>query len=135
MHTFRTVLEQKLKERRQTLVEFAEYAETFAREHKESGTLSVRHLQRLIAGHGPKGQPLGTLRPATARLLENIFGCSIDKLLGPPTQPTSTGSTTAELGQKLHDSSREDGIVAIREPARYGVESGQLITTPTASER
>lgn len=55
MHTFRTVLEQKIKERRQTLAEFVEYVETFAREHEKPGALS--HLQRLIAGHGPKGAP------------------------------------------------------------------------------
>jgi len=61
MHTFRTMLEQQIKERRQTPEEFVEYAEVFVREHKESGTLSIRHLQRLIAGHGAKGQPLGTL--------------------------------------------------------------------------
>lgn len=100
MHTFRTVLEEKIKERRQTLVEFVEYAEIFAREHKELGTLSLRHLQRLIAGHGPKGQPLGPLRPATIRLLEAIFGRSIDELLTPPVQPASTDDPTAELGQK-----------------------------------
>lgn len=67
MQTYRTVLEQRIRERRQTLVEFIEYAEEFAREHNESGTLSVRHLQRLIAGQGSKGKPLGMLRPATAR--------------------------------------------------------------------
>ena len=84
MRTFRTVLEQRIWERRQTLEEFAEFAETYAREHGEPGTLGVRHLQRLVAGHGPKGQPLGPVRPATARLLENIFGMSVDELLMPP---------------------------------------------------
>lgn len=87
MQTFRTVLEQKIRERRQTLAEFVEYAEIFARENKEAGTLSLRHLQRLIAGHGPQGQPLGPLRPATARLLERIFGRSADELLAPSVQP------------------------------------------------
>lgn len=85
MRTFRTVLEQKLWERRQTLEEFAEYVETYAREHKEPGSLGVRHLQRLVSGRGPGGRPLGELRPATARLLERIFGLSADVLLAPPT--------------------------------------------------
>src|SRR5690349_12024623 len=84
MRVFRTVLEQKINERRQTLEEFAEYAETFAREHGEPGTLGARHLQRLTSGRGPHGRALGPVRPATARLLERIFGMDIDVLLGPP---------------------------------------------------
>jgi 8-oxo-dGTP pyrophosphatase MutT (NUDIX family) len=76
----RTLLEQRIRERRQTFEEFAEYAETFAREHDEPGTLSVRHLQRLVTGR----QSGESLRPATARLLERIFDTSIDELLAPP---------------------------------------------------
>lgn len=79
----RTVLEQKIRERRLTLREFVEYAETFAREHGEPGTLSFRHLQRLVAGRQPDGSPLRPLRPATVRLLERIFGLSISELLSP----------------------------------------------------
>lgn len=86
MQTFRTMLELKIRERRQTFEEFAEFAETYARDHREPGTLSVRHLQRLAAGCRRNGQPLGPLRPATARLLEAIFGLSIDELLAPPTE-------------------------------------------------
>jgi hypothetical protein len=77
-------LEEKIRERHLTFEEFAEFAETFAREHREPGTLSMRHLQRLIAGRGPNGRPLGPVRPATARLLEHIFGISIGNLLAPP---------------------------------------------------
>ncbi|MPZ80879.1 MAG: transcriptional regulator [Actinophytocola sp.] len=84
MRTFRTVLEQRIWERRQTLEEFVDYAENFAREHNEPGSLGVRHLQRLAAGRGPGGRPLGALRPATARLLERIFGVSVDELLASP---------------------------------------------------
>ncbi|MGH2360752.1 MAG: hypothetical protein ACRDGM_09470, partial [bacterium] len=61
----RTVLALRIRERRQTFEEFAEYAATFAREHDERGTLSVRHLQRLAAGTRPDGTPPGPLRPAT----------------------------------------------------------------------
>ena len=50
MQPCRTVLAQKIRERRQSLEEFAAYTETFAREHHERATLSVRHLQRLVAG-------------------------------------------------------------------------------------
>lgn len=88
MRVFRTVLEQKIRERRQTLQEFVEFAEVFAREHNEAGTIGVRHLQRLIAGRKPSGEPLGpTVQPATARLLERIFDVRIDDLLSEPRPP------------------------------------------------
>lgn len=87
MRTFRTLLERKIWERRETFEEFVEYAENFAREHHEPGTLGVRHLQRLAAGQGPGGRPLGPVRPATARLLEHIFAVRVDELLAPPAVP------------------------------------------------
>jgi 8-oxo-dGTP pyrophosphatase MutT (NUDIX family) len=80
---FRTVLEQKIRERRQTFEEFVAYAEEYAREHNEPGTLGVRHLQRLVAGRRSDGRPLGPVRPETARLLEHIFHMDIDELLAP----------------------------------------------------
>ncbi|WP_235875202.1 hypothetical protein [Saccharopolyspora aridisoli] len=101
------MLEQKIRERRQTLEEFTEYAGRFAREHDEPGTLSLRHLQRLIAGRGPSGQPLGPVRAVTARLLERIFGLSIDELLSTP-QCDDEG---AELRQMLDVSRRIDGTL------------------------
>lgn len=87
MREFRTLLEQKIWERRQTFEEFAEFAEVFAREHGEPGSVSARHVQRLAAGRGPGGRPLGPVRPATARLFERIFGVSVDELLSPPGEP------------------------------------------------
>lgn len=86
----RTVLEQLIRDRRQTFEEFVCSAETFARDHGESGTLSVRHLQRLVAGH----QPQDTLRPATARLLERILGVSVGNLLAAPTPASDTPHLT-----------------------------------------
>lgn len=80
----RTLLEQKIRERRLTFEEFAEFLEEFSRKNRNVGTLSFRHLQRLIAGRGPNGRPLSPLRPATARLLEEALGVSIERLLGPP---------------------------------------------------
>lgn len=96
--TFRTVLEQKIWERRQTFEEFVAYAENYAREHNESGTLGVRHLQRLVAGRRSDGRPLGPVRPETARLLEHIFRLSIEELLVAPPWPQATSYTPeAEL--------------------------------------
>ena len=114
MRPVRTVLEQKIRDRRQTLEEFAEFAETFAREHNEPGHIGVRHLQRLASGRGPKGQPLGRVTPQTARLLENIFDISIDELLSPPGTTESADDSTAELRQMLHASSQiDDSIVQL----------------------
>jgi hypothetical protein len=89
MRVFRTELERRIWQRRQSFEEFAESAEAFAREHGEPGTLGVRHLQRLVAGRGQNGRPLGPVRPATARLLEHVFDVSIDELLAPPAQTTA----------------------------------------------
>ncbi len=111
MRRFRTVLEQKIWERRQTLEEFAEYAERFAREHNEPGTLGVRHLQRLVSGRGPKGQPLGPVRTTTARLLERIFDVSINELLAASSGLEPADESAAELRQMLHASTRIDGAV------------------------
>lgn len=105
---YRTVLEQKIRERRQTFEEFAEYVETFAREHNEPGTLSVRHLQRLVAGHRSDGRPLGPVQPATARLLEHIFELTIDELLSTPPTITYNEESETMLRQRLHASRQVD---------------------------
>jgi hypothetical protein len=78
-----TLLELKIRERGMTLGEFDQHAEDFARNHGERGTISLRHLQRLIS---PRGRP-ASLRPATRRLLESIFDTSAAELLGPPQRP------------------------------------------------
>lgn len=88
-----------------TFEEFAQHAEAFARDNHEPGTLSLRHLQRLVSG-----QPIGTLRPATARLLEHLFGEPITTLLAPPTTKTTSDyeNSDAELRQLLDAARRVD---------------------------
>lgn len=109
MRPYRTVLEQKIRERRMTLEEFVTYAENFAREHGEPGTLSLRHLQRLVAGKGPKGQPLGPVRPATARLLERIFEMDNSELLSSPMRVVAPpDDDAAELRERIQTSRRVD---------------------------
>ncbi|MCP2234916.1 NUDIX hydrolase [Prauserella halophila] len=81
-----------------------EYAETFAREHGEPGTLSVRHLQRLVSGSRPDGRPLGSVRPATARLLERIFGLSVAELLATPQSTSAAQSLRAAISVVVSDS-------------------------------
>jgi hypothetical protein len=117
MRPYRTVLEQKIRERRQTFEEFAAYVEEFAREHNEPGTLSVRHLQRLVAGRRSDGRPLGQVQPATARLLERILGMTIEDLLITPFAQSNANDTETELRQRLHASSHIDQttLVTLRE--------------------
>ncbi|WP_252365329.1 hypothetical protein [Saccharomonospora piscinae] len=95
--------------------EFAEYAERFARDHGEPGTLSVRHLDRLVNGRGLHGKPLGRPRPATARLLERIFGIPAGVLLSPyvPEEDRAEfDSGEEELRARLRASARVDkGLV------------------------
>ena len=107
----RTLLEQLIRhERGETYEEFVEFAEQFARRHKLSGTLSLRHLQRLIAGRKQDGSPLGPPRPATARLLERIFDIGIDELLVQPT-PANGDRREFELRQRLSASRQVDAAV------------------------
>ena len=106
MRSFRTVLEQKIWERRQTLEGFAEYAETYAREHNEAGTLGVRHLQRLVAGRRSDGRPLGPVKPETARLLEQIFTLDIDELLSPPAKLDLTKYGTGVNDEESREAAR-----------------------------
>ncbi len=114
MRPARTLLEQKIREQRRTLEEFVEYAEQFAREHGEPGTLSLRHLQRLASGRGRNGQPLGPVRAATARLLERIFELSIDELLATPVESETSTDPGAELRQRIQASHRVDnGVLAL----------------------
>jgi tetratricopeptide (TPR) repeat protein len=108
VNAYRTLLEQKIRERRQTFEEFVEYAERLARDHGEPGSLSVRHLQRLVSGRRSNGQPLGRPLPATARLLEHIFGIGIDELLAPPTDSEAFDGPVAEIRRRLAISSRVD---------------------------
>jgi hypothetical protein len=80
VYPVRTVLAQRIRERRLTLEEFSEQLEVFARENNEVGTVSIRHVQRLAAGQCTSDQ----LRPATARLLEKYFESPIEELLVSP---------------------------------------------------
>lgn len=97
----RTLLEQLIRvERGETFEDFVVYAEEFARRNSLPGTLSLRHLLRLASGRKADGAPLGTPRPATATLLERIFGVSITALLAPP-RSDAEDHATVEIRQRL----------------------------------
>lgn len=113
----RTVFEAELRRRAQTAEEFSEYAETYARAHGIPATLSPRHVQRLAAGKGPHGQPLGPLRPGTRRLLAAMFGRPISELLAPTNGPAPADSSPltdacAELRARL-DAARGIDLEAV----------------------
>lgn len=107
----RTLLEQLIRdERGETYEEFVSYAEDFARRHRLPGTLSLRHLLRLVSGRKADGSPLGRPRPATAKLLEGIFGVPVDELLSPPRNGLADGATV-ELRQRLNAARHVDMTV------------------------
>ena len=109
----RNLLEAKIRERNLTLDEFAEYVQTFARENGETGTLSTRQLQRLLA---PAAGTSPNPRPATRRLLEAIFRLSLADLLGPPVELAAQATVefsaweaeAADLDRLLADAGRVD---------------------------
>lgn len=98
----RTVLEEQIRARRMTFEEFVGYAEKFAREHGEPGTLSLRHLNRLASG-----SHTGASRPATKRLLEAIFGQPWEQLLASPDEEEPSGHAE-DLVARLRDARRVD---------------------------
>ncbi|APU17797.1 MULTISPECIES: hypothetical protein [Actinoalloteichus] len=100
-HPPRTLLGELIRQRGQTAEEFSETAERFAREHGMDATLSVRHVQRLASGHRADGKPLGQVRPVTRRLLEEMFGVPIDRLLQPAQVEPSEDATTADVVREL----------------------------------
>jgi len=107
----RTILEQRIRERRMTFEEFIRHAQEFVREYNEPGTLSLRHLQRLVTGR----RSVESLQPATARLLERIFGESVSVLLAAPQPiPKTNDDTSDELCRTLDAARRVDrGVITL----------------------
>lgn len=97
----RTLLEQLIRQRCMTYEEFVQHAEAFARDDHQPGTLSLRHLQRLVSGRA-----VGALRPATARLLERLLGEPIASLLAPPRTAANDGENPASELRQLLDTAR-----------------------------
>lgn len=107
----RTLLEQLIREERgQTYEEFVTYAEEFARRNRLRGTVSLRHLLRLATGKKQDGSPIGRPRPATAELLERIFGLPIGELLTSPGD-RKLDHATLELRQRLNASCHVDSAL------------------------
>jgi hypothetical protein len=110
-----TLLELKIRELGMTLGEFVEHAEAFARDHGERGTISMRHLQRLIS---PRDRPT-SLRPATRRLLEAIFATPAIELLGPPPR--------ADLDESASQVGAEDASSVVADWQREAAEVARLV--------
>lgn len=80
-----TMLSTLLRERGVTAEEFSEQANRYARQHGIDATLSPRHVHRLASGRRADGRPLGPVRLGTRRLLEEMLGIPVDRLLKPTT--------------------------------------------------
>lgn len=104
----RTVLGLRIRESRLSVEEFAQRLEEFSWKNKEVGTLSLRHVHRLVAGKLEPQQ----LRPATVRLLEGFLGCSIEELLSPADKSARSS---------IDDVDRVDGQVPARPPSALAV--------------
>ncbi|MFJ6672720.1 hypothetical protein ACIQMJ_16550 [Actinosynnema sp. NPDC091369] len=78
-----TLLGELLHKRGLTPEQFSEQANLFAHEHGIDATLSARHVNRLATGRRTDGRPLGPVRAGTKRLLEEMLGVPIDRLLKP----------------------------------------------------
>ncbi|MCG8924153.1 hypothetical protein [Lentzea sp. CC55] len=87
-----TLFGELLRQRRQTAEEFSEAAEVFARDHGLKGTISPRHVRRLASGKRDDGRGLGPVTAATGRLLEEMLGVPIERLLEPVEQVTLTAT-------------------------------------------
>jgi hypothetical protein len=86
-------MEQMLRSMDRTYEEIAADFEALARSLGERGvTISPRHLRRLASG-----ERVGTT-PATRRVLQALFGASIDDLLS-PCGPERSGDRPAEICQ------------------------------------
>lgn len=132
-----TLLELKIRERGMTLDEFVQHAEEFAREHGERGTISTRHLQRLIS---PRERP-ASLRPATRRLLEAILGAPIVEMLGPPPRLDGNGparqTDAQDVPSVIADWQREAAEVArlVALSARVDQETLDLLASQVENTR
>jgi tetratricopeptide (TPR) repeat protein len=104
----RTLLEQLIRQGDATYEETCERYERLARRLGEDSTLSVRHLQRLA--YGERSGQRST--PSTRRVMRQLFGYSMQQLLGPPPEPE---------GSPPHD-----GHVAVTAPSADG--NGAAIT-------
>ncbi|WP_300007467.1 hypothetical protein [Pseudonocardia sp.] len=76
----RTLLEQRIWDREATYEEQVAEFMALARKLNEPATLSVRHLQRLAAGQRSGERAT----PSTRRVMRQLYGNSLDDLLGPP---------------------------------------------------
>lgn len=115
----------KIRDLGMTLDEFVVYAEEFAHDHGERGTISIRHLQRLIS---PREQP-AALRPATRRLLENVFSTSITELLG----PARAGSVDVGVAEWEREAAEVARLVAAS--ARVDPEALDLLASQVENTR
>jgi len=89
----RTLLEQLIQQRDATYEELCAEYEKIARRMGEKATMSVRHLQRLAYGERQGQRAV----PATRRVMREMFGHSLDELLGPPNRDAESAGLAASI--------------------------------------
>jgi hypothetical protein len=90
----RTLMEQLIRQRDVTYEELCVEFDKVARRMGERGTLSVRHLQRLA--YGERSGQRST--PTTRRVMRQLFGHSMQELLGPPQPAATSGMGQHSIG-------------------------------------
>ena len=90
----RTLLEQLIQQQDATFEELSARYAKLARRMGEKSTMSARHLQRLAYGER-QGQ---RSTPTTRRVMREMFGHSIEELLGPPITAGSSGLVSSDDG-------------------------------------
>ncbi|GAB3830984.1 hypothetical protein [Kribbella italica] len=86
----RTLLEQLIQQRDQTVAEAASEFKAKARELDEPATLSPRHLRRWMNGEASDAYP------ASRRVARQLWGAPLEDLLGPPSAEAPAVPTVAE---------------------------------------
>lgn len=74
----RTLLEQLIQQREQTLADAAREFEALANQLGEPATMSPRHLRRWLSGEASNAYP------ATRRIAQRLWGAPFEDLIGPP---------------------------------------------------
>jgi DNA-binding transcriptional regulator YiaG len=110
----------RIRDSRLSVEEFAQRLEEFAWQNKEVGTLSLRHVHRLVVGMLEPQQ----LRPATVRLLEGFLGCSVEELLSPADKSAQSLPVEVDtVGEQPYKVRSSSALAVVRKRLGYSQES------------
>jgi tetratricopeptide (TPR) repeat protein len=120
----RTLLEKIIRESEYTIEEWRGRFDDMANDMTENATLSVRQLQRWMAGE------VDDARPSSRRVAAQLWGCPFATLLAPPgvvalpVPPVSGGNTVSRAADVAEFNMLEEvTIMAAHESSRHAAES------------